>query len=131
LFRTVQSTWNVLEPSAGAALMRAHRAGMGVIVKEAVANGRLTDRNAALDPEVRRRAMAAVPGARSLDQAALAIAMAQPFADVVLSGAATAQQVRSNAAAIALRPSADPAGTDRLAEPPAAYWARRAALAWN
>jgi aryl-alcohol dehydrogenase-like predicted oxidoreductase len=131
LFRTVQSTWNVLEPSAGPALMRAHRAGMGVIVKEAVANGRLTDRNAALDPAVRGRMMSAVPGARSLDQAALAIAMAQPFAGVVLSGAATVAQVRSNAEAIALRAAADLPATDRLAEAPAAYWARRAGLAWN
>ncbi len=43
-FDTVQATFNVLEPSAGPALERAHAAGMGVIVKEAVANGRLTAR---------------------------------------------------------------------------------------
>ena len=36
LFGAVQSTWNLLEPSAGASLARAHDAGFGVIVKEAV-----------------------------------------------------------------------------------------------
>ena len=37
-----QATWNPLEPSAGLALAEASAAGWGVIVKEAVANGRLT-----------------------------------------------------------------------------------------
>jgi len=32
IFDTVQATWNVLEPSAGAALRAAHDAGVGVIV---------------------------------------------------------------------------------------------------
>src|SRR6185312_17165556 len=43
-FDCVQATWNLMEPSAGPALREAHRAGLGVIVKEAVANGRLTAR---------------------------------------------------------------------------------------
>lgn len=42
LFRAVQATWNLLEPSAGPALAAAHEAGLTVIVKEALANGRLT-----------------------------------------------------------------------------------------
>ena len=41
LFTSFQSTWNVLEPSAGPALAEAAAAGARVIVKEAVANGRL------------------------------------------------------------------------------------------
>lgn len=41
LFATVQATWNLLERSAGPALDEAHDAGLGVIVKEALANGRL------------------------------------------------------------------------------------------
>ncbi|MCP3975894.1 MAG: aldo/keto reductase, partial [bacterium] len=45
LFGTVQSTWNLLEPSAGPALAEAHDAGMGTIIKESVANGRLTNRD--------------------------------------------------------------------------------------
>ncbi|MFP5450307.1 MAG: aldo/keto reductase [Thermoleophilia bacterium] len=131
LFGTVQTTWNVLEPSAGPALARAREAGMGVIIKEGVANGRLTDRNAALDPGVRERLMAGVPGATSLDQAALALVLAQPYVDVVLSGAATVDQLTSNARATTLRATADPAACDGLAEQPAAYWERRADLVWN
>lgn len=41
LFRTVQATYNALETSAGPALAEAHAAGLTVIVKEAMANGRL------------------------------------------------------------------------------------------
>ena len=42
LFTSIQATWNVLETSAGAALADAAAEGCSVIVKEAVANGRLT-----------------------------------------------------------------------------------------
>ena len=45
LFGCVQATWNLLEPSAGPALAEGRAAGMGVIIKEALANGRLTSRN--------------------------------------------------------------------------------------
>ncbi|KAG1676053.1 hypothetical protein FOA52_014918 [Chlamydomonas sp. UWO 241] len=41
LFDSVQATWNVMEQSAGAALLEAHAAGLDVIVKEAMANGRI------------------------------------------------------------------------------------------
>jgi aryl-alcohol dehydrogenase-like predicted oxidoreductase len=37
-FDTIQATWNLLEPSSGDALARAHAAGLTVIVKEALAN---------------------------------------------------------------------------------------------
>lgn len=39
LFDCVQATWNVMEQSAGEALLEAHEAGLDVIVKEALANG--------------------------------------------------------------------------------------------
>src|SRR3954469_16753339 len=44
LLTAVQATWNVLEPAVGPALAEAHDAGWFVVVKEAVANGRLTSR---------------------------------------------------------------------------------------
>jgi aryl-alcohol dehydrogenase-like predicted oxidoreductase len=47
LLQTVQATWNLLEPSAASALADAKAQGLGIIVKEALANGRLTKRNAA------------------------------------------------------------------------------------
>lgn len=131
LFGVVQATWNVLERSAGAALAEAHAAGRGVIVKEALANGRLTHRNDALPADAHAALAAALPGAGTPQAVALAAASAQPFADVVLSGAATVEQVRDNIAAAALSNRVDLAVLDRLAEEPASYWATRGALTWT
>src|SRR6202022_3003764 len=82
-FQTVQATWNLLEPSAGTALAEAHQAGWGVIVKEAVANGRLAVHGARGDhPGLGRVARwHGVPA----DQVAMAAALSQPWSDVVLS----------------------------------------------
>src|SRR5437899_1019581 len=83
LFDSVQATWNLLEPSIGTALQAAHDAGMGVIVKEALANGRLTARYT--DPVfAARRTRLEKEAARrqtTLDGLALAAAAAQPWAD--------------------------------------------------
>ncbi len=130
LFGAVQATWNVLEPSAGDALDEAHRAGLGVIVKEALANGRL------LDADHRGRltnGLAATPGdPPPPDAVALAAALAQPWSDVVLSGAVTPDQLRSNAAAADVVMGAAALGRFAgLAEDPTAYWATRSELAWG
>jgi aryl-alcohol dehydrogenase-like predicted oxidoreductase len=122
-FDTVQATWNLLERSAGPALARAHGEGVGVLVKEALANGRLTDRG---DVE-RVREHARRLGVPS-DALALAAVLAQPWADVVLSGAATAEQSDSNLGALEL---SHDGSLDDLAEDRDAYWARRSALPWN
>jgi aryl-alcohol dehydrogenase-like predicted oxidoreductase len=122
-FDTVQSTWNLHERSAEDALAEAHAAGLQVIVKEALANGRLTDRDA--DP--RLRAAARELGATA-DAVALAAALAQPWATVVLSGAATVATLRSNLAARDLR---EVPPLPELREDPGAYWARRSAMAWT
>ncbi|MET7932813.1 aldo/keto reductase, partial [Streptomyces sp. NPDC005322] len=100
LFRTVQSTYNLLETSAGAALAEAHAAGRAVIVKEGVANGRLTA--AAAEPPSALRRVAEETGA-TLDAVALAAVLDRPWVSVVLSGAATTDQLRSNLAAAELR----------------------------
>jgi aryl-alcohol dehydrogenase-like predicted oxidoreductase len=126
-FDAVQATWNLHERSAGDALARAAAAGMRVIVKEAVANGRLTDR--AAPPELAAAARQRKVGA---DAIALAIALAQPWADVVLSGASTPEMLESNLEALTV--SVDAALQDRLAglaEPAEAYWERRSRLAWT
>lgn len=119
-FACVQATWNLLEPSAGAALAEAHDAGWGVIVKEALANGRLLDHPAVLDAAARLHAGA--------DALALAAVLANPWVDVALSGAATRDQVSSNASAPAVDVTA--ADLPGLAELPGAYWEARAARAW-
>ncbi|HSL10563.1 MAG TPA: aldo/keto reductase [Actinomycetota bacterium] len=129
-FRCVQATWNVLEPSAGPALAEAHDAGWGVIVKEALANGRLTARG---DPPAVRilRDVGGRHGATE-DAVAIAAALAQPWADVVLSGAVTTAQLRSNLRAADVRLGEE--DIDRFAAivvPADAYWAARSALAWH
>ena len=109
-FQSVQATWNLFEPSAGPALAEAHQAGWGVIIKEALANGRLADR----------------------DQHAIAAALANSWVDVVLSGAVTEAQLRSNVGALTTRLLPDElAALSKVAEPPDRYWQERSQLAWR
>jgi aryl-alcohol dehydrogenase-like predicted oxidoreductase len=108
LFRSFQATWNVLEQSAEPALREAHDAGRRVIVKEALANGRLAGR----------------------DVSAFAAALQRPWADVVLSGAATVEQFARNLQALEMS-TVDAADVEGLAEPPERYWATRSALPWT
>jgi aryl-alcohol dehydrogenase-like predicted oxidoreductase len=134
LFDCVQATWNLLEPSAGPPLQSAHDMGVGVIVKEALANGRLTSRNrdAAFAPKRRLLEETAGRLSTTLDGLALAAVLAQPWADVVLSGAATVEHLRSNLGALAVAWDGEAAEALRgLAEPPEAYWTTRGGLAWN
>jgi aryl-alcohol dehydrogenase-like predicted oxidoreductase len=134
LFDAVQATWNLLEPSADAALAEARAAGLGVIVKEAVANGRLTDRNDDAGFADRRRTLAreATRLGTTLDALALRAALERPWADVVLSGAATAAQLRSNVAALEVAWDDEAAASlATLAEEPTAYWRRRSDQPWT
>jgi aryl-alcohol dehydrogenase-like predicted oxidoreductase len=126
-FQTVQATWNLLETSAGPALADAKASGFGVIVKEAVANGRLTDRSGC--PEGIPLRTAAARLGTTLDALALAAAISQPWVDVVLSGAATAGQLTSNLAALAV--TLPPEGLPIVALSPDAYWSARSALKWG
>ena len=129
LFTSVQSTWNVLEPSAGPALADAAAAGARVIVKEAVANGRLTP--SASDAPPRAAALAAELGI-PLDQLAIAAALAQPWVWRVLSGAVDPAQVASNAVAAAMDLPTDVLSElETLAEDAATYWSARSARAWS
>lgn len=127
LFRTVQATYNALETSAAPALAEAHDAGLTVIVKEGMANGRLAAEHA---PGVLRD----IAGEAGLgaDAVALALVLRQPWAGVVLSGAATVNQLASNLHAAVVDLDDDQlAKLDALAEEPAAYWERRGQLPWH
>jgi aryl-alcohol dehydrogenase-like predicted oxidoreductase len=126
LFSSVQATWNLLEPSAGPALADAAAAGWAVIVKEAVANGRLTAAGDAGRPESTLGGIASASG-HDPDALAIAAALAQPWASVVLSGAATVEQLASNLRAMEI---AAPDLPD-LAEPAGEYWAARSARPWS
>jgi aryl-alcohol dehydrogenase-like predicted oxidoreductase len=123
-FTAVQATWNLLEPSAGPALARAHDAGWLVVVKEAVANGRLAPGGG----EPGADALADADG-QSVDALAIGAARAQPWADIVLSGAVTPPQLDSNLASTT--PQADAAAIAALAVEPSAYWAARGARDWT
>ncbi|MGW1915173.1 aldo/keto reductase [Streptomyces sp. NPDC002076] len=127
LFRTVQSTYNVFETSAAPALAEAHDAGLTVIVKEGMANGRLAAPHA---PEM-LRAVAEESGL-GCDAVALAWILRQPWAGVVLSGAATVTQLVSNLHAPAVDLDVDQlTRLATLAEDPRAYWERRGQLPWH
>jgi aryl-alcohol dehydrogenase-like predicted oxidoreductase len=125
LFGVVQATWNLLETSAGEALSDASDAGLGVIVKEAVANGRLTSRDGRLAQELRTVAPEWTP-----DALAIAACLHQPWSSVVLSGAATSRQLRSNLRALDV-PRTTTAQLPPLAEAPGTYWSVRGALPWH
>mmetsp|Transcript_105029 Transcript_105029/g.201601 ORF Transcript_105029/g.201601 Transcript_105029/m.201601 type:complete len:395 (-) Transcript_105029:70-1254(-) len=133
IFASVQATFNLLDQSAGPVLQAAAAQGVFVIIKEALANGRLTSRNvgsAALD----------LLGAEATklnttpDALALAWVLSQPWVGMCLSGASTCEQLRSNAEALRLAPLPEDL-TQRLGEAlkqeTEAYWAERKALAWN
>jgi aryl-alcohol dehydrogenase-like predicted oxidoreductase len=127
-FDAVQATWNLHERSATDALTAAHDAGLGVIVKEALANGRLTARG---DADGRLTAAARERGTTP-DALALAAVLAQPWADVVLSGAATVDTLRSNLAALDVTWDAQAEeALAPLSEPAEEYWERRSELNWN
>ena len=133
LFQSVQASWNLLETSAGAALAEAKSAGLGVIVKEGMANGRLAARD---DPSFAAQAALLDRWCARLgctrDALALAGVLAQPWVDVVLSGAASEAQLASNLRALDVPWSDEVAGElATLAEEPARYWTTRAALPWN
>jgi aryl-alcohol dehydrogenase-like predicted oxidoreductase len=126
-FQVVQATWNLLERSAADALSEARAQGWGVIIKEALANGRLTERGDG--PQLAALKKAAVAHSTTVDALALAAALSQPWCDVVLSGAVTTAQLDSNLKAVPL--AHELTDWPDIAESPSAYWAERSALAWR
>lgn len=127
IFTSVQATWNLLETSAGPALGEAHARGLRVVVKEALANGRLTSRGPDVDDLFGITPRHGV----GIDAVAITAALAQPWCDVVLSGAVTTDQLTSNAAASTVTFTPDElAALSTLAEPPIDYWAARSRRPW-
>lgn len=127
LFDACQCTFNVLEQAPYEALVEASRNGVDVIVKEALANGRVFQCAPLL--------AAAQDLGVSPDSLALAAVLAQPFAPLVLSGAVTTAQLESNLKAHDLARGLDRAFLadlmDECRRDSTAYWAERSALAWN
>lgn len=135
LFGAVQATWNLLSQEVGPALASASAAGLGVIVKEVVANGRLTTRNTdpAFAPQMALLAALARAKSTTVDALAIAAALAQPWTDCALSGASTVAQLESNVGALNLTWQEGELAELAVAlrESPADYWATRSSLSWN
>ena len=136
VFDSVQATWNLLECGAEAALQDAHDAGMRVVVKESLANGRLTqanrDEDDVLYPAVGRIRELAESRGTTVETVALAAALARPWANIVLSGAATVDQVRSTVAALEVAYDAELDEQLRsVAVGSEEYWRARSSFRWN
>jgi aryl-alcohol dehydrogenase-like predicted oxidoreductase len=126
LFSTVQSTWNILEPSAGEALREADDAGLHVLLKEVLANGRL-----AVRPPMEVENLASKHDVGP-DAVALAAALINPWAGTVLIGAVSTAQFQTNLAATdVLLDEGDLEELARPAVPAERYWAERSALSWT
>jgi aryl-alcohol dehydrogenase-like predicted oxidoreductase len=128
LFSAAEVTWNLLEPSVGPAAAEAAQAGWAVLVKEAVANGRLAPGGDKAAPSSPLARLAAARGVTP-DAIALAAALAQPWATVVLSGAVTGAQLAANLTALTITDLHDP--DLGLAEPADAYWSARSQRPWS
>ncbi|HEU4750060.1 MAG TPA: aldo/keto reductase [Acidimicrobiia bacterium] len=125
LFQVVQATWNLFETSVGQALEEAADAGIGVVIKEVLANGRLTDRT----PEARTH-LGLVDEPWPIDAVAIAAAFRKPWVTTVLSGATTADQLASNLKAFEV-PTALVDSLAPVTEDPQDYWERRSRLRWT
>lgn len=104
LFDSVQATYNVLECSSGPALTEASKAGLQVIVKEGMANGRVfkSGNNGPSCSRLSALHTEADAIGCTVDALALACIIVQPFSPMVLSGAACKEHMISNADACGL-----------------------------
>ncbi len=130
LFDSVQCTYNILEQRPGEALLEAHNAGMDIIIKEGMANGRVF-----LNEKLQE--LSASSG-YPIDQLALACILSQPFNGRVLSGAVTEDQLISNLKAMELSQKLLGDEKELLDQimhsccmESESYWKDRSALAWN
>jgi aryl-alcohol dehydrogenase-like predicted oxidoreductase len=136
VFDSVQATWNLLERGAERALEDAHAAGMKVVVKEALANGRLTHGNrqegGVFSQLVARIRELAESRRTTIETLALAGALARRWADVVLTGAATVAQITSNVAAFEVAYDAELEEELRsVSLTSTEYWRARSSFKWN
>ncbi len=132
LFDVIQVTYNLLERSATQQLQQAHESGVLVVIKEGLANGRLTSRNTTDNDYLADIQQVAFTYNTSIDTLSLAAIAQQPFVDIVLSGASTLEQLNSNLKAQTLE--SNESLFDKLCEisqTPTAYWNARAKLHWN
>ena len=132
LFDAVQATWNIMETSATNALKEAKNLGMLVIVKEALANGRILNPGHKQQHIFRHIYDYCEQTNCTLDAFALAVPLSKPYIDIVLSGASNAMHLRSNVKSLLVKPdSLDLKILQELVQEPATYWKERSQLSWN
>jgi aryl-alcohol dehydrogenase-like predicted oxidoreductase len=135
LFTSVQITWNILEQSSTETILAAKEAGMGVIVKEVMANGRLSPRNAnnpAFEEQYAILLEEATKYHVTVDSLALAYVLRQDWVDIALTGAATKRHLTSNLRALDMELTDETlARLNELIEDPIQYWEIRGRLEWN
>jgi aryl-alcohol dehydrogenase-like predicted oxidoreductase len=134
LFQSVQVTWNILERSTTDILLKASQAGFGIIIKEALANGRLTSRNdeAAFFNKKEQLQSIANKYNVGIDALSLAYILRQPWVSTVLSGAVNKEQFKSNLKALKVELSeSDLNIINSMVETPEKYWGIRSELEWN
>jgi aryl-alcohol dehydrogenase-like predicted oxidoreductase len=134
LFDSVQATYNILDQSMEKVLQAAAESGMGIIIKEALANGRLTNRNQAEAFQPKKQILNSIAQKYKvgIDAIALAFVLSRPWAHVVLSGAAVENHLRSNVrAASILLNSEEISVLEHLKMKQEDYWKERSKLKWN
>jgi aryl-alcohol dehydrogenase-like predicted oxidoreductase len=99
-----------------------------VILKEVLANGRLSPHGGVAETDLGDIAAREGVGLATI---AIAAALANDWADVVLSSAVAVPHLRSNLGALSVRLSpTDLQVLGALTEPPEGYWAERNELRW-
>ena len=134
LFDSAQITFNILEQSVGPMLKTAKESGFHIIIKEALANGRLTPRNTHPDFQVVKGILESMARKHevNMDAIALAFVLAQDWVDIVLSGAAKAVHLESNLQALDIQLSDDEMKQlEALRVTKEEYWNERSGLKWN
>ena len=132
LFDSIQATYNIFETATTNILKQASEAGLFIIIKEGVANGRLTPRGKNDRDKQQELKQLASSLNTTVDALALAFIIKQPWVDSILSGAATPEHLHSNLQALNLELSSKHLEElQQFSEDSPDYWKTRSSLAWN
>ena len=134
LFDSTQITYNILEQGPAKAIEAAAQRGMGIIIKEALANGRLTPKNeaGAFQNSKDQLQNIAAKYQVTIDAIAMAFILAQPWAHLVLSGAVLKEHLLSNLNVAAINLTEEELNIiSQMQVPSELYWSERKGLDWN
>ena len=131
IFSFIQCTINILEQSCQQTLIKASESGINIIAKEVFANGRLSAANKNFhQKEISNLVNIAIDLNLSLEELSLIWAYQQNYIKIVLTGAATVEQIQSNIDAIGKSDLTLPNLSD-LSISKENYWQSRKSLKWN